>query len=65
MQKRINVSLTQKQYEAVKRNAAALEVKPGTWCKMAILNSAGIQYSPDILILPKKIKQTELFKKGA
>jgi hypothetical protein len=59
---RINLSFTEKQYKAIKRNAAALEIKAGTWCKLSCLSSAGVQYMPDQVIVPGIVKQLDLFE---
>lgn len=60
--RRVNISLTDRQYQAIQKNAKALEIKAGTFCKLCSLSAAGVQYIPDSFTMPTKIKQLDLFK---
>ena len=62
--KRVNLTMSDKQYRKIVENADAIEVKPGTFCKLAAFSAAGIQSAPDIFTMPTKIKQLSLFEKG-
>lgn len=60
--KRINLSFSERQFKAIQKNAEALDIRAGTYCKLAALSAAGVQYIPDTFTMPSKIKQLNLFE---
>jgi hypothetical protein len=62
--KRCNLTFKENQFKCIERNAKAADLKTATWIKYVALQAAGILFNPDTVILPKRIKQTNLFERG-
>jgi len=61
---RCNLTFNDSQFRTIKKKAKEEQLKPATWIKYVALQAAGILFNPDMVILPKRITQTELFERG-